>query len=113
MTSVQLATISTALWVVATVALFIVLANWSTGGSWGLTASIVRGVRGWSDLDVATGRVTSAEVDPFRPILDPYALLRRSHDVTRQQRDAVPRDSVPVAPEVEIIELGQRRIRGG
>ena len=98
MTSVQLASMSTALWVVATVSLFILLAEWSGGASWGLTASIVRGVRGWSDRDGPRAPDTSPSEEPLRPILDPYASLRRS-----------PPPSAP-APAAEVIELGERRL---
>jgi hypothetical protein len=97
MTSVQLASMSTALWIVATVSLFIVLAEWSSGTSWGLTASIVRGVRGWSDRE-GLGAVTSPSGESLRPILDPYASLRRS-----------PPASGPV-PAAEVIELGVRSL---
>jgi hypothetical protein len=62
MTGSQLATLSTLAWCVATTALFILLAQWSAGGSWGITDSIVRGVRGWA-------RTTGQEVD-----LQPFAI---------------------------------------
>ena len=48
MTGPQLAFLSTVLWVIGTGALFLLLASWSAGGSWGLSAAIVRGVREWS-----------------------------------------------------------------
>jgi hypothetical protein len=94
MTSVQLATMSTGLWIVATVSLFILLAEWSSGASWGLTASIVRGVRGWSDHD----RAPESTAEPLRPILDPYASLRRSPQLSG------------LTPAAEVIELGERRL---
>ena len=75
-------------------ALFILLAGWSTGGSWGLSASIVRGVRGWAEHDSGRMPVTSPFVEPLRPVLDPYATLRRG--------------PVREVAAVEIIELGER-----
>ena len=108
MTSVQLATISTALWVVATGAMFILLAHWSTGDSWGFAASIVRGVRGWADRDAPAVPLARPDVEPFCPILDPYALLRRSSGEDSSRVEAV---NLAEALDVEIIDLGERRIR--
>jgi hypothetical protein len=103
MTSVQLATMSTGLWIVATVSLFILLAEWSSGASWGLTASIVRGVRGWSDRDVPPERITSPSVAPLRPMLDPYGSLRRSGDAAVRQPGDEP-------TSIELIDLGEHRL---
>jgi hypothetical protein len=107
MTGVQLATASTWLWIVATVSLFILLANWSSGSSWGLTASIVRGVRSWSDRDEATGSLTSPSAETLRPMLDPYAFLRRDVRDGEPFGASLTRDE---AADVEIIELGERRL---
>jgi hypothetical protein len=107
-TSVQLATISTALWVVGTGAIFILLAHWSTDDSWGFTASIVRGVRGWADRGGLAVPSSAPDVEPFRPILDPYALLRRSAGDDASPVEAM---SVAQALDVELIDLGERRIQ--
>jgi hypothetical protein len=112
---IQLATASTALWVVATVALFILLAGWSTGTSWGLTATIVRGVRGWSDRDGRPIALASPGTEALRPMLDPYAFMRR--DARPPTGPASPVVPAPLAdapgiraPEAEVIELGERRL---
>jgi hypothetical protein len=105
MSSVQLATVSTALWLVAVVALFILLAGWSTGSSWGLTSAIVRGVRGWAERD---GRlVPGPSTESLAPILDPYAFVRRGGAQGQPPVDAEWRVE---GLEVEIIELGERRL---
>jgi hypothetical protein len=103
-TGVHLATLSTALWLVATVSLFLLLAHWSAGESWGLTASIVRGVRGWSDRDGRPRAIRSPSSEPFRPILDPYTLLRR--DTHPFEVSNLPTD----VPDVEIVELWDRPV---
>lgn len=111
MTSVQLATMSTGLWVVATVSLFILLAGWSTGSSWGLTASLVRGVRGWSDRDGRPITTPAAHPEPLRPILDPYAVVRRPGPSTppRIESDAGAQTAAGELP-AEVIDLGARRL---
>jgi hypothetical protein len=106
MTGVQLASMSTALWIVATVSLFILLAGWSNGASWGLTASIVRGVRGWSDTEGRPSPVTVAPVAPLRPMLDPYAALRRPTD------DPGTAEAAEADALVEIVDLGERHLPG-
>jgi hypothetical protein len=103
-TGVQLASMSTALWIVATVSLFILLAEWSGGASWGLTASIVRGVRGWADREGRPPSLTPPSVEPPRPILDPYASLRRPPRAAGTRTD-------PGAPTSELIDLGERPLR--
>jgi hypothetical protein len=90
MTGPQLATLSTALWCVATTVLFILLAHWSAGGSWGITDGIVRGVRSWTggpSEDLSPIRVSPGAIDPqpAGPTLE---------------RDA----------EAELVELGERPI---
>jgi hypothetical protein len=100
MTDVHLATMSTALWVVATVSLFILLAGWSSGESWGLTASLVRGVRGWADRGGRPMPGAPPHGEPLRPILDPYAFVRRADPRAPSSSDA----------DVEVIDLGERRL---
>ena len=113
MSSVQLATLSTGLWVVATVSLFIVLARWSEGDSWGLTASIVRGVRGWADRDRPVSTVSSPFVErppsllvPGRPIGGVNAARLAAGPALA---DAAPR-GVDRQPSVEVVDLGERRL---
>ena len=109
MTGVQLATMSTALWVVATVSLFILLAEWSGGASWGLTASIVRGVRGWSDRDAPpASTVSSPFVEVYSPFLDPSRPIGGV-----AARRLPPVDPPPVrdtASGAEVVDLGERRL---
>ena len=83
------------------VTLFILLAEWSNGASWGLSASLVRGVRGWADRDwsardagASAGKPPAPE--PLPPMRDPYASIRRS-----------PQLAVPAA---ELIELEVRSL---
>ena len=109
MTGVQLATMSTALWVVATVALFILLAEWSGGASWGVTASIVRGVRGWADRDgTPASTVSSPFVEPLSPLLVPK---RPIGGVAAQRLPFVDRPPVREADAtVEVVDLGEHRL---
>lgn len=102
MTGVQLATLSTALWVVATVSLFILLAGWSNGESWGLTASIVRGIRGWPEDDQPTTTAASPVVEPTFPIL----VAKRPIGGVAAAR--LP--SVESQPTVELVDHGERRL---
>jgi hypothetical protein len=115
MSDIELTTLSTLCWLVATVALFILLAGWSAGESWGLTASLVHGVRGWADRDRRTGPVTSPFREPLRPILDPYAFVRRPAGAT-SAADTLggSRGSSRAGagvPGAELIELGERPFR--
>jgi hypothetical protein len=117
MTGVQLATVSTALWVVATVALFILLAGWSTGSSWGLTASLVRGVRGWSDRPERPISAASPPSEQLRPILDPYAFVRRPARRSSSNDDPDPgtyaeAQTAAGAMHADIVELGERHLPG-
>jgi len=111
MTSVQLATMSTALWVVATVSLFILLAEWSSGASWGLTSSIVRGVRGWADHDPPATAVSSPFIDPLAPVgplVDPSRPIGGAAAARLPAADR-PSDQDAVVI-VEIVDLGERRL---
>lgn len=60
MTDSELTLLSTVAWVVATVALFMLLARWSTGASWGLASSLVNGIRSWTAGDDAAPRRTES-----------------------------------------------------
>lgn len=108
MTDTQLTTLSTLCWLVGTVSLFILVAHWSMGESWGLTASIVGGVRGWSDRDAPHGPVIS----PYIDVLTPYpALGRPVGGVAAARLPATEQQPTAKAlPIVEIIELGERRL---
>jgi hypothetical protein len=68
MTDTELTAVSTFLWVVATVSLFILLAGWSTGASWGISSGIVNGLRGWTHRGGLLARASSSagELPPLR-----------------------------------------------
>jgi hypothetical protein len=109
MSSVQLATMSTALWVVATVSLFILLAEWSGGASWGLTTSIVRGVRGWSDRHAPPASTASSPfVEPHSPFLDPSRPIGGVAARRLPAEDRPPMRATGVAAEV--VDLGEHRL---
>lgn len=113
MTDLELTNLSTALVVIATIALFIVLAEWSSGTSWGLTAAIVHGVRGWADDHLPAAAVVES---PFAEILAPLIVPRRPiggvaarrlppAEELNRDRDVV--DRVELA---ELVDLGERPI---
>ncbi|MEO8272571.1 MAG: hypothetical protein ABI620_00725 [Chloroflexota bacterium] len=118
MTSVQLATMSTALWVIATTSLFILLAGWSSGESWGLTASFVRGVRGWAEQDARMGATSSPFVEQLGPLFVPKrpiggAAAVRLLSVARAS--AIPPSMAPLSPgdptpAAEVVDLGERHL---
>ena len=99
MTDTELTTLSTVIWLVGTVALFILLAHWSTGESWGLTSAIVNGVRSWS-----------ASTDPSpRPAAG--GRIRVATDDAGDPEVAEPESPAADVPAAELVELGDRPIR--
>ncbi len=100
MTDVELTSLSTVAWAVATSALFILLARWSTGGSWGITSGIVDGVRSWSRHDRSGETVASGGLPP----LD----LPMAQRPDNPRRAPLPWARVGGKPEIE--ELPSRRI---
>ena len=103
MSDTELATLSTIAWLVATVALFILLAGWSTGSSWGLTAALVRGVRSWSDRPEPSVRTsTSPAAEALAPLLLPPLRSPATHHAPAP-------GAVPV-PLAEIEDLWTRRL---
>ena len=108
MTGVQLATMSTVLWVVATVSLFVLLAEWSSGASWGLSASIVRGVRGWADQDAPVPTISSPLVDPVASFVDPSRPIRGAAAARLPSVD--PPSDRDASGIVEVVDLGERPI---
>ena len=107
MTDPQLATLSTILWLIATGSLFILLAGWSSGTSWGLTATIVRGVRGWADRDGPARTAASPFVDALPPLED--GLRRRGGVEPAPAPGAAPTRPAPGAM-LEVIDFGERRL---
>lgn len=110
--------LSTALVIIATVALFILLAEWSSGTSWGLTAAIVHGVRGWVGDEGATppaSEVRSPFTDPLAPLLVPRRPIggvaaRRLPPVEDADRDRDVVDRVELADLAELVDLGERQL---
>lgn len=67
MTDTDLTALSTLAWLVGTVALFVLLAHWSAGGSWGISAAITRGLIGWAGRNPGfAGEWTEDELGPIR-----------------------------------------------
>jgi hypothetical protein len=113
MTGPELATLSTLAGLVATVALFILLAGWSTDTSWGLTASIVRGVLGWSGRDGAPAAAISPSDQTLRPMQPPVRerLWAAAPTVASDAETEASAHSVTAAePSAEIEDLGSRRL---
>ena len=101
MTDAQLTALSTICWVVATVSVFILLAEWSAGTSWGISAGIVNGVRGWTrGHGLLGGRSSSTGELP--PLVLPSE--RPDREPQRPISDPAP---MPIA---EIDDLASRRI---
>ena len=48
MTDAQLTALSTIAWVIGTATVFVLIAHWSAGGSWGISSAIARGLIGWA-----------------------------------------------------------------
>ena len=111
MTGVQLATMSTGLWVVATVTLFVLLAHWSTGESWGLTASIVRGVRGWAQGDRPASTVGSPFAEPLGPMFVPRRPIGGVAAARLPSAGAAPvAPALDAARTAELVDLGGHRL---
>lgn len=94
MNDTQLAMLSTALWLIAVGSLFVLLAGWSAGASWGIGIALARGVRGWSGRE---GSSTPGSRGP--ETLPPMQIPPRGDAAI----DAAP------PPPVEVEELPTRR----
>jgi hypothetical protein len=110
MTGVQLATMSTGLWVVATVSLFILLAGWSSGESWGLTASIVRGVRGWAEHDRPASIVSSPFTEPLGPTFVPRRPIGGAAAARLPSARLPSGPAAGPGPAAELVDLGEHRL---
>ena len=100
MTDSDLTALSTLLWTIATGALFILLAQWSDGSSWGITAGIVRGLRTWSGRD-PHGR-PAARSDSSFSALDPGPRPIGGVAAARLPAEA--------KPDAELIDLGEHAV---
>ena len=73
MSDPTLALLSTLAWIIGTSVTFVLLAHWSAGGSWGISAALARGLIGWAGRDptVAGGPATASDLRPMAtPRLD-------------------------------------------
>ena len=109
MTDSDLTALSTLLWTIATVSLFILLAEWSSGTSWGITTGLVRGVRGWSGREATV--VRSAADEAVAPITAPPRPIggvaaARLPEAARRPEAAIADDQA----QAELVELGARPI---
>jgi hypothetical protein len=103
MTGAQLTTLSTLAWLVGTVTLFILLAHWSAGGSWGISSAIARGIIGWAGRNgtIAGEWPSDDDLGAIRP-----------PDVDRLWAGDSPNQDAPLdQPIAEIEDLGSRRLR--
>jgi hypothetical protein len=99
-TDAQLTTLATLAWLVGTVTLFILLAHWSAGGSWGISAAVARGIIGWAGRNGSfAGEWSSTDELP------PIQLPERSPTPSRAVR-APFRDEATA----ELEDLGTRRL---
>jgi hypothetical protein len=96
MTGPQLATLSTALWAILTVAFLIVFGRWSAGESWSILPGLVRGVRDWAS-EHAASRSTSPS---------PWAVAASRGSSPAAGTEPAP----PEAAEAEVEELGTRTL---
>lgn len=125
MTDTELTILSTVAWLIATAALFILLGHWSTGASWGLTATLVNGLRSWSAGDgAAARRAATAGGSPgatLAPMPNPpiaaagirRAALGRAPVQSEGPGPASASQTPGPADETaELVDLGERPARG-
>jgi hypothetical protein len=107
MTDDQLTTLSTIAWLVGTSLLFVLLAHWSTGGSWDISSAIARGLTGWTRRNGSPGH-PAGDLPPMAP-----PQLDRLWGVAGRTEAARPAVGVDVAdePAAELEDLGSRRLR--
>jgi hypothetical protein len=110
-TDAQLTTLSTLVWLIGTIVLFVLLAHWSAGGSWGISSAIARGLTGWVDRGSAPGPGARFG-DDLRPIQPPRLDRLWGQDTSRPSDNpatlaGTASDVVSVA---ELEDLGSRRL---
>lgn len=105
MTDQQLTTLSTIAWIIGTTTVFILLAHWSAGGSWGISNAIARGIIGW------TGRSGSLAGEwPSDDDLGPIRPPSLDRLWAGEQPPPAPYPSPSELPLAEIEDLGSRRL---
>lgn len=110
MSDTDLTALSTLAWLIGTVTLFALLAHWSAGASWGISAAITRGLIGWAGRNPGfAGEWTDDELGPIRsPRLD---RLWGAGSASAPPAPNLPADQ-PIAelPIAELEDLGTRRL---
>ena len=103
MTDTELTALSTFAWLIGTVTLFILLAHWSAGGSWGISAAVARGIIGWAGRSGAIAGTWPSD-EELGPILPPEtARLWGEPGIGATSADAA-------EPVAEMEDLGARRL---
>jgi hypothetical protein len=105
----QLTTLSTLAWLIGTVVLFILLAHWSAGGSWGISTAIARGLTGWAGRDAASSP-GSRSGDDLRPIQPPRLDRLWGADRTEASTGVAAIAESTSGPLAELEDLGSRRL---
>jgi hypothetical protein len=110
-TDTQLTTLSTLVWLIGTIVLFVLLAHWSAGGSWGISSAIARGLTGWADRGSVPGP-GGRFGDDLRPIQPPRLDRLWGQDMSGPPDNpatltGTASDAVSVA---ELEDLGSRRL---
>jgi len=102
MSDLQLIWLSTILTVLATAMLFVLLAQWSAGGSapWSIAAGVARGISDWASPGAERPRTVSPRALELPPLeMDPLA-------VASLRRPPAPKPQ----PDAEVEELWERRL---
>jgi len=102
MSDLQLIWLSTVLTVLATAILFVVLAQWSTGGSapWSIAAGMARGISDWASAGPDRPRAVSPRALELPPLeMDELAVASLRHPPLSEPQ-----------PQAEVEELWERRL---
>ena len=108
MTDTQLTALSTIAWVIGTATVFVLIAHWSAGGSWGISSAIARGLIGWAGRNGSFAGDWSRETD--LPPLEPPALDRLWSGEGDPSDVRMTATAVADLPIAEVEELPTRRI---
>lgn len=110
MTDLQLTALGTVAWLIGTAMLFILLARWSAGGTWGIANAVVRGLTGWVGGEASAG-ARSPSGGELRPMQTPRLdRLWGSHLGQAAAAAMTPAAEIAdPAPMAEVKGLGGRR----
>jgi hypothetical protein len=103
----QLITLSTLAWLIGTVTLFILLAHWSAGGSWGISTAVAHGLTSWAGRGGDAERISSSSAD-LRPMAPPQ--LERLWGADRRHSPERAGRSLADVAVAEFEDLGSRRL---